>query len=84
MRDWVLGHRGKITAARELRDVASHTYVTVETDATILSLLALLTGSHASVAVVVSSSGGPNAVLGVVTKDSLVETFAEGMELFAD
>jgi CIC family chloride channel protein len=84
MRDWVLGHRGRIATARDLRDVASQAYVTVETDVTILNLLALFIGSHASVAVVVSSSGGHTAVLGVVTKASLAETFAEGMELFAD
>jgi CIC family chloride channel protein len=83
-RDWVLGHHGQIAAARQLRDVASQTYVTVGADSTILSLLALIVGAHASVAVVVSSSGGRNTVLGVITNASLVETFAEGMALFAD
>jgi CIC family chloride channel protein len=83
-RDWVLGHHAQISAAREFRDIASQPYVTVETGATILSLLALLVGSHASVAVVVSSSSGHQAVLGVVTDASLAQVFAEGMELFAD
>jgi CIC family chloride channel protein len=83
-RDWILGHHAQISAARELRDIASQPYVTVETGATMLSLLALLVGSHASVAVVVSSSREKAAVLGIVTNASLTQAFAEGMELFGD
>jgi predicted transcriptional regulator len=87
-RDWVLGHAAAVRAARQLGDVALQDFVTVSKDATIVDLLALVVGSHASVAVVVSSPdlGGMEAltVLGVITNAGLTETLAEGMQLFGD
>jgi|CZKU01.1.fsa_nt_gi CIC family chloride channel protein len=88
-REWVLAHPTRLRAARRLGDAALQDYVLVSKDATIVDLLAALVGSHAQLAVVVSppgANGETNAarVLGVVTKATLAETLAEGMELFAD
>jgi CBS domain-containing protein len=88
-RDWALGHPSKIRSARRLADVALQDYVTVSKDATIVDLLARMVTHRAAVAVVVAPpSDAPGAgvgrVLGVVTKSTLVETLAEGMELFGD
>ncbi len=89
-RDWVLAHPSKLRAAGVLDDAALRDYVTVSKDDTIVDLLAALVASRASLAVVVSPPGasdaetGTNRVLGVVTKATLAETLAEGMELFGD
>ena len=87
-RDWVLGHPSKVRSAQQLGDVASPAFVTVSKEVMIVDFLALLVASHADVAVVVSSSNdaGSDAkrVLGIVTKATLAETIAEGMELFGD
>jgi hypothetical protein len=89
-RDWALGHPTRIRSARTLGDVGLKDYVTISRDATILDLLALFVASRASLAVVLSpgasEGGGPGAarVAGVVTKGTLAETLAEGMELFGD
>jgi CBS domain-containing protein len=89
-RDWVLAHPTKLRAARVLGDAALTDYVTVSKDATIVDLLAALVASRASLAVVVSPLGAKDAetgakrVLGVVSKATLAETLAEGMELFGD
>ena len=89
-RDWALAHPSRVRSARQLGDAALQDYVTISKDATIVDLLALLVASHASLAVVVSDRGGAGSgaagtrVLGVVTKASLAETLAEGMQLFGD
>ena len=88
-RDWALGHPSKIRSARRLADVALQDYVTVSKDATIVDLLARMVTHRAAVAVVVAPpadapGAGLGRVLGVVTKSTLVETLAEGMELFGD
>jgi hypothetical protein len=88
-RDWVLGHPSKLRAAAQLGDVALRDYVTISKDATIVDLLALLVATHAAMAVVVSSADSGSLapgkrILGVITKATLAETLAEGMELFGN
>ena len=88
-REWVLGHPSKLRAAAQLGDVALQDYVTISKDATIVDLLALLVATHAAVAVVVSSADSGSVapgkrILGVITKATLAETLAEGMELFGN
>ena len=89
-RDWILAHATKIRLAQTLGDAALQEYVTISKDATIVDLLALLVASRAALAVVVASPGSESSgaaakgVLGVVTKATLAETLAEGMELFGD
>jgi CIC family chloride channel protein len=88
-REWLLSHPSKVSSARRLADIARSDYVTVSPDATIVDLLALVVASHASVAVVIAPEpegigAAASKVLGIVTKATLAETLAEGMELFGD
>jgi len=84
-REWALAHAAELGRAEHLGDVAPTSFVVVDANTTIFTLMTELQRGKAAIAVVVEGNfAADGQLLGVITKAHVAEALAEGMELFED